>query len=179
MRTKPIPPSHLNQILSKEVQARFWSKVEILTKEKCWRWKAGFLSNGYGQFHCYDPLDKDGRRTFASHKIAWVSYHKSDVPNGLEILHSCINSRWCCNPHHLRPGTQKENGEDMVNQGRARGKKRPGESNNLAKLTDKAVIQMRKIRQEHGTPFLKLAAMFGVSNSTAFSVIKRETWTHI
>lgn len=44
---------------------------------------------------------------YRAHRVAYI-LTKGDIPDGLLILHSCGNRR-CCNPAHLRQGTQSEN----------------------------------------------------------------------
>lgn len=38
-----------------------------------------------------------------SHRLAWVLHHKVGLPEGMPVLHSCVN-KTCCEPSHLRIG---------------------------------------------------------------------------
>lgn len=127
MQTKPIPAGLLVQILSPEIQKRFWSKVEINGRYDCWPWKASLKGkNGYGQVGFWY---RKKRFTKSSHKIAWISRHKKDVPVGKLVLHSCKANKRCCNPAQLRHGTKSDNGKDSVADGTCclcnRGEKHP------------------------------------------------------
>ena len=94
---------------------RFWQKVLRLSPEDCWPWTAATSGFGYGRF-------KMAGRLYSSHRVAYAlangrieddaSYH------GSVVMHSCDNPR-CCNPLHLKLGTQKQNARDMSNKGRS------------------------------------------------------------
>ena len=82
---------------------RFWSKVRVETgplDTPCWAWAAAINDNGYARF-----WDKD--RTVNAHAWAYRQFVGA-VPAGLQLDHLCEN-RWCVNPHHLEPVTQREN----------------------------------------------------------------------
>lgn len=90
--------------------ARFWSKVnkggpvpdgrpEI---GPCWEWTSGRTAAGYGRFY----LAK--RKPVYAHRYTWELLRGS-IPDGLQIDHLCRN-RACCNPDHLEPVTNRENG---------------------------------------------------------------------
>jgi hypothetical protein len=99
------------------VVASFWSKVDVKPRrlgkpESCWNWRGAVDRYGYGQFK---PLA--GTSPLRAHRVAWEIWHLVDIPDGMQILHSCDNPR-CCNPNHLRPGTHTENMADKVARGR-------------------------------------------------------------
>lgn len=81
--------------------------------DECWEWSGGRTRAGYGQFYFR------GYRDYA-HRISYQIY-VGIIPERKGILHKCDNP-CCVNPNHLFPGTQKDNGQDMVSKGRARGK---------------------------------------------------------
>lgn len=81
--------------------ARFWSKVDVRGPTECWPWKAS-RAHGYGQFSLLP-----GRNVVAS-RFAWMVANGRGVTVGMKVLHSCDNPP-CCNPAHLREGTQSEN----------------------------------------------------------------------
>lgn len=53
-----------------------------------------------------------------------------------------------------------------------------GENNNLAKLTEESVLNIRSLKQS-GVSFDELANMFNVSKSCVAKVVYRQTWTHL
>jgi DNA invertase Pin-like site-specific DNA recombinase len=85
----------------------------------------------------------------------------------MKVLHSCDNPP-CCNPHHLRSGTQLENVQDMHAKGRAR--KAKGLENGRAKLSDKQVAEIRYLRGEGIGP-TELAKQFGISRYYVYCLI--------
>lgn len=81
----------------------FWSHVEKKASG-CWEWSRSRTPQGYGQLVFRRLLT-------GAHRVAYT-IAKGEIPEGMLILHSCDNPP-CCNPDHLRAGTQKENGKDM------------------------------------------------------------------
>lgn len=76
----------------------------------CWEW-AGFTHGRMG----YGCIKIKGRKR-AAHRIAYEAL-VGPIPEGLKLLHTCDNPL-CCNPEHLRPGTQTENVADAIAKGR-------------------------------------------------------------
>jgi hypothetical protein len=78
------------------------------------------------------------------------------IPSGHVIMHTCDNKK-CCNPAHLKLGTQKENIHDMITKDRTnyvRGCIHPN-----SKLTEEAIHEIRKCKLSQRT----LATKYGVS----------------
>lgn len=107
------------------------------------------------------------------------------------VLHKCDN-RSCFNPAHLFLGSPGDNSKDMVKKGRggqqknrARGDRhgsrtKPGrlpcgEANNMAKLTNVAVLEILASAE---SPHV-LAGRFGVTYSAIDRIKKGKTWKHI
>lgn len=112
-RLRPIPREY--SVTEPLIAARFWSKVDVarprLDKDPCWEWREGLDTKGYGQFtpvSCASPL--------RAHRVAYELI-KGPIPSGMQVLHSCDNTR-CCNPNHLRVGTHQDNMRDMTERGR-------------------------------------------------------------
>jgi hypothetical protein len=98
---------------------KFWSKVDM--NGKCWEWKAGCNSTGYGLYSLKSPdwlYERTGSTytQLLAHRVAYWLYGgnvdgDSDKTN--YIIHSCDN-RKCCNPSHMRLGSAFENVQDMI-----------------------------------------------------------------
>lgn len=71
--------------------------------------------DGYGVFNC---TQKGKRKWFKMHRVAYSLFNNIELTSENLVLHSCDN-RACCNPHHLRIGTAKDNSMDMVHKGRS------------------------------------------------------------
>jgi len=109
-------------------------------------------------------------------------------------MHTCDNRR-CCNPAHLRIGTQQDNIDDMIQKGRAapsEAKRRLGSAHGRAKLAEADVIEIRRLAssvngsqrdQDSGrfkrTSVSELAERYGVSKGLISQILKRRIWTHV
>ena len=89
--------------------ARFWRFVDRGHPWDCWPWKGHLWLNGYG---C---VRWEGRRVGA-HRVAFLISGGTLEP-GLVVMHTCDNPR-CCNPAHLRQGTDSDNIRDSIRKGR-------------------------------------------------------------
>lgn len=129
--------------------ARFWSKVDVGSPNACWNWRAGASTFGHGRFKLSGRLVSPHR--FVYEQVngpipASVSYH------GLVVMHACDNPL-CCNPRHLRLGTQRDNVRDQIAKGRKPvGRKSP-------KFSDEVVAAVRADTRLHHV----IAADFGMS----------------
>lgn len=150
---------------------RFWSKVDITPA--CWDWIAGKDKDGYG-FFVVTFGRVAGRQRMAklrSHRVAYELEH-GPIPDGLLVLHSCDNPA-CCNPSHLRAGTQKENRGDSV----ARGRVARGERHGTAKLSEAQAREVIRLRKS-GEDVNAIAARFGIAAVTVYQV-GRNHWKHL
>jgi hypothetical protein len=86
--------------------ARFWAKVDRKSPSECWPWLAHVNPcGGYGQFKI------DGR-TERAHRVAFVLATGQSI-SGYVVRHWCHNAP-CCNPAHLKRGTQQQNVRDAI-----------------------------------------------------------------
>ncbi|MEU8839979.1 HNH endonuclease signature motif containing protein [Streptomyces roseus] len=88
--------------------ARFWVKVAAQATG-CWQWTGAKNPDGYGGFWHAGAFR-------LAHRVAFVAL-LGPIPDGLVVRHDCDNPN-CVNPHHLRTGTQSDNGLDCVERGR-------------------------------------------------------------
>lgn len=154
----------------------FWSKVNIKDRNSCWEWMASCHKFGYGWFRITG-------KTYLAHRLALI--FTTGEMGKLQVLHSCDNPK-CCNPNHLRWGTQKENIQDCIKRGRKkdppRNESKPpvyyGKDNNNAKLDAEKVDRIRHLYVCSLMSGDELAKQFGVSRSTIYQIINYKTWKH-
>lgn len=150
---------------------RFWSKIK--KTDTCWLWTGGSSRGGYGVFVLRKP-----DRAYA-HRFSWY-LENGDIPDGLLVLHRCdIPS--CVRPDHLFLGTQQDNMDDMIAKGRQMDyrarvpRNQNGSKNNMAKLTDDQVFQIR-LRREAGEGPVALAREYGVTYGNIWKIVTGRGW---
>ncbi len=169
----------------------FWACVQ--KTDHCWLWTKYRNRRGYGR------VNWKGTNWYA-HRLAWFLTN-GQIPDGLNLLHSCDNPP-CCRPDHdhVGLGTHTDNmGEAAARKrmatranGRWNGsigeqhwaKKHPemilrGEKNPCAKLTDVDVSQIRGHYSDGAFNQYELAEMYHVSQRTILSVVRGKRWTHV
>lgn len=154
---------------------RLWRQVDRRSPDECWPWKAKSLVRGYGIIS--RGTRSDGR--ILAHRAAWeVTYGpipKGEGAHGTIVLHTCDN-RPCCNPAHLRLGTQADNVRDMDAKGRRVVVMRRGEDHPNTNLTANDV---RAIRATNASQDKVWAERFGMTRAGIKQVRLRQTWKHI
>jgi hypothetical protein len=157
---------------AREQSGRFWKKVVVTGESACWLWTAGKDKDGYGKFQITGrgPTKTSGpvQKHVRAHRLAW-ELRNGPVPSGMVLMHSCDNPA-CCNPSHLKPGTQGENRADNV----AKNRDAFGERNGNSRLTVEQVLAIRKMHDEGGA-LSEIGSAFGITRSLAWLVIHK-TW---
>ena len=152
---------------------RFWAKVAVRGATECWLWTLSVDVRGYG------IAVFEGKK-YRAHRVA--AYLRGIVlspraPSSMKdygfVLHACDNPP-CCNPAHLRAGTQRENTLDSVSRGRANRAK--GETHPSAKLTAEQVQDIRERYACDEVSLRFLANMFGVSLRQIGRIVTRKKW---
>lgn len=127
-----------------DLAMRFWSHVDQTAgPDGCWPWQLSRRKDGYGQVSV-------NHRMTAAHRVAFA-LDAGEMPVGQVVRHRCDNPP-CCNPRHLRIGTQADNLRDMLERGR---------HVTVRKIDDEAVDA---IRSASGTQ-REIAAQYGVAQS--------------
>jgi hypothetical protein len=178
-----------------ELVSWFWSRLDR-SAGSCWTWPGARTKAGYGL------LSWEKRKTYA-HRLALV-LSTGEAPEGMHVLHSCDNPP-CCNPAHLRWGTQRDNARDSVERGRARratgdasgarlhpetrargerhgSRTKPeavlrGEKTGKAKLREAHIPWIFEAYRE-GKSAPKIAKALGVGHAAILCVLHGQTWCH-
>ena len=143
-----------HRVRMKPPESRFWSKV--VKGPDCWLWRGKCGSKHYGR------LTVDHREVRV-HRFAYELHH-GPIPVGQHVTQTCGNWR-CVRPDHLAVG-------------KAPVAHAAGEASVNAKLTEAEVVEIRT-RAEAGETLAKLAAAYGVSRTSIWRVVKRETWADV
>lgn len=151
---------------------RFWEKVDKRGPDDCWMWLAS-TSHGYGQFN--DTVN-DKKHDIQAHRYSYQIAHNVTLTHDEFVCHSC-DTPGCVNPAHLFLGTSKDNTQDMVNKGRARGGIMIGSENRNTSLTESDIITIRE--QAAYTSFRKLGKIFNLSKTAIARIVHKKTWTHV
>lgn len=134
---------------------RFMTFVDKQQKEPfCWLW-TGAVTRRYPDFHLCG-------RTVKAHHAIYIHYN-GDIPNGLNVLHTCDNPI-CVNPGHVFAGTQKQNIQDAARKGK------------WSTLTAEQVVEIRS-RSKSGQRNRELAGLYGVSKGTISNIITGRRWS--
>ena len=157
----------------KPLKERFDEKISF--EGDCWVW-TGCKNKGYGCLHV--GLGKEARPRPA-HRVGWELY-KGDIPDGLVVRHRCPNKRKdCCNPDHLKIGTQKQNMEDAIEDGTIS----RGENRHQSKLKEEQVrnilLNYPNTRGANWVYCQEKAKEYSVGVSTIVDICYGRTWTHI
>lgn len=124
------------------------------------------------------PTHNIGGKQMNASRAVWTFAHGD--PGDAQVLHTCHRGdEGCINIRHLYLGDNAQNRRDMILAGRHSYGVRPrGEKQGLAKLTERAVREIRE-RAARGEQFISIAAAFGVSDVNVGLIVRRRTWAHV
>lgn len=148
----------------RNLEERFWPKVDRPSTDNCWPW-LGFVDGaGYGRFRIGGQAGKSERAS----RVMWTLVF-GPIPEGQCVCHRCDNPR-CVNPDHLFLGSHAENMADMARKGRAGPRKNPGERASRAKFTNAEAAAMREA-YEAGESTNSIARRLGLNRSTVYYIV--------
>lgn len=159
--------------LSNSDFVRFWSKVTISTKDKCWIWLGACHGNTDDRRH--RPIFKIKYTNYIAARVAWKSFYKQD-PGEYLVCHSCsppnsMARQLCVNPHHLWLGTYSENLADSAAKGEAPTK-------NRTKLLEQDVVNIRKRVASGESPTI-IGNSYGLSRNQIWRISTRRSFPEV
>ena len=107
-----------------------------------------------------------------AHRLSYMYHNNILSTEGFFVLHSC-DTPACCNPEHLRLGTNADNMQDKVVRGRSPDQK--GSANNFSKLLEKEVLRIYLA----GGTFRYLGNIFNVHHTVIGKIKNKTTWKHL
>jgi hypothetical protein len=154
---------------------RLWRQVDRRSPGECWPWTAKSLIAGYG------TISRGGRggAKVLAHRAAW-ELTNGPIPDGeghhgTVVLHTCDN-RLCCNPAHLRLGTQADNVRDMDAKGRRVAVLRFGGEHHMTKISE---ADVRAIRASDASQDKVWAERFGMHPGSVKNIRIGRSWKHV
>lgn len=169
-----LPVWFTDEIVLKNAR-KFWKLVSVRGSDECWPWIGYCEPKGYGKFM---PTRLVCTRT---HRFAYALKNGVTGMNGFEVMHTCDN-RPCCNPKHLKLGTQLDNIRDAVSKGRMRPVH--GSKHRSAKLTEsdveQLIIKFRGVTEkERSLEIKKTSTRFGVRTESINAALRGSTWRRV
>lgn len=143
---------------------RFWERVDQTGgPDSCWPWIGTIHPNGYG---VVKVVTATGKQQFRTHRLALI-LSGIDIPDGHLACHRCDNPI-CCNTKHLFVGLPYENTHDGMAKGRIK-----------QAMTPKQIADAKARYIPRKVSYAKLAAEYGVGETTVRDAIKGYTWKHL
>lgn len=155
---------------TRPLEERFWQFVLVGFEGECWEWVGGKASHGYGS------IGRGGRGTNTCAHVVSYELHHGQVPEGLQVLHTCDN-RGCVNPEHIWAGTPVENMQDKESKGRAN--HATGERQGSSKLMQHEVEEIIRLYATGSFTYKELGAIFDVSHTTIRHIVIGKKWKHV
>ena len=158
----------------KPFKDRIMAKIDRRGVGECWPWTGVSQINGYG------VIGRGGRSAgkVLAHRAVFELecgvIPESDDWHGTVVMHTCDN-RLCCNPAHLRLGSQADNVRDMDNKGRRKSKSVVGEAHHNSRFTEQDI---RKIRSDPRSN-AELGRVFGCRRQVIGNIRRRISWKHV
>ncbi len=152
-----------------DIVARIKSHVKVNETTGCWEWQLSTNRSGYGQMRL---RTNTGWTMALVHRVIYAAT-KGEIPDGVNICHSCDTPR-CCAPEHLFAGSQLDNIRDAVQKGRIQHGSRHYQTN----LTESQIPLIVEALNA-GELFASIADRFNASIAQIQSIACGKTWKHV
>ena len=160
----------MTKTTSYEYLRQIWDeyKAGCLNKKECVIWPRALTSTGYGavglQSRCYRAP-----RLIIQWKLGLTEYW--EIPKGIQALHAKeCTSRACVNPHHIYPGSHKNNMWDHFNK---------WQDWPTSKLSVDDVRAIKKALKNKSVKHATLAKFYRVRPTTISKINTGETWYYV
>lgn len=155
-------------------EARFWRYVQKGPASACWEWQGKSKVRGYGVL----SLGGRGAGKMLAHRFAYTlmvgPIPEGGGPHGTVVMHTCDN-RLCCNPAHLRLGTQADNVADMNRKRRGKVPALKGSAHPRARFTEDDIRRIRASDKSN----VELGRKYGCARQVIGNIRRRTTWKHV
>lgn len=151
------------------IEQRLMRYVSKCASTGCWNWTGHKNSCGYGS------ITISGKSILA-HRVSYQVFVE-EIKEGYVICHKCDNPS-CINPDHLFQGTLQDNQKDSFRKGRNPYFVRRGNNHRFSKLKESDIPVIRE-QLCLGVSPTKIAKVYGVDDTTIFSIKNRKTWRWI
>lgn len=150
----------------RKIKDKILNNIIINKTTGCWEWQKCCSSDGYGQLSY-------NNKQCTVHRLSYELF-VNKIPLDKQILHSCDNPI-CCNPDHLRVGTNYDNVQDRQN----RNRQAKGITHGRHKLTDNDIQEIRRLHSTGKYTHGNIAEVFDISRSHICNILNNKFWKHI
>lgn len=157
-------------------QDRITANVKI-DGNGCWIWQLSLNKKGkfaYGYIGL-GAVKNNTRINVAAHRFSYSAF-KGEIPDGINVCHSCDNPK-CVNPEHLFLGTRQDNVDDRESKNRNNPYYKKGCKHPNAIITESNVVTIIDM-QSKGLKSKDIAKEIGVNVRIIYDVISGRTWGH-
>lgn len=165
-RVKPKQRRQKQRKAKFDAATHFWPNVDTSRgPEACHHWTGAIdTGNGYGRIFHVEGMPY-------AHRMAWQLANGRKPPTRGKrkyVLHAkgCVKA--CCNPDHLRLGTQRDNAADTKAEGRMRGTR-----------TAEDALRIADLHHKWGLKYAAIAEVMGLSHRAVIDICKGRTWGNV
>jgi len=166
--------SDFGRVRSLERDSKYRKNI-VRTYHKNERFLKFGLARGYRNVKLYDGNAKGV--TITIHRL--VAIHFISNPHNLSKINHIDGNKLNNNSWNLEWVTHSYNVKHAYDTGLKNPLNYKGEGNKSSILTEKKVIEIRKERELNKVSYSTLSKRFNTSLSNIYSIVKRQSWTHV